>query len=221
MPPDSPAGDALQRRLEALSQRIPLSLDARDSNVLIRYLALLQRWNAAYNLTAVREPDQMLTQHLLDCLAIVPALRRHCADSPKRVLDVGSGGGLPGVVIAALNPQLDVTCVDSVGKKAAFIQQAAAELNLRNLHARHGRVEKLADAAFDLVTARALSSLPDFVRMTRNHVAPGGVWMAMKGKHPADEIATLPVSVGVFHVEQLDVPDLGAERCLVWMRLSL
>ncbi len=199
-----------------------LALDATDAqaDTLLAYLALLQRWNAHYNLTAVRDPAQMLTQHLADCLAIVGPLRRQTGAGPVRLLDVGSGGGLPGVVIAALNPAIDVTCVDTVGKKAAFVQQAAGELRLKNLHAAHARVEKLVAPPFDLITSRAFASLADFVGLTRTQLANGGVWLAMKGKAPAAEIDALPPDIDVFHVEQLQVPALAAERCLVWMRLG-
>ena len=136
----------------------------------------------------------------------------------RRVLDVGSGGGLPGVVLALLFPTWAVVCVDTVGKKAAFIRQAALELGLRNLSAEHARVENLKLPGFDLITCRAFSSLPDLARLTRSHLAPGACWMAMKGKPPDDELAALPADLDVFHVEHLDVPSLGAERCLVWMR---
>lgn len=189
-------------------------------DALLAYLALLQRWNATYNLTAVRDPAAMLTQHLADCLAVVPALQRHYGRPPPamRVLDVGSGGGLPGVVVAVLLPMLDVTCVDTVGKKAAFVRQAAAALALPNLHAVHARVEALQAAPFDLITCRAFASLTDFVRLTRTQLAPSGVWLAMKGRRPDDEIDALPASVQVFHVEPLTVPGLAADRCLVWMR---
>ena len=221
-PPERPAlGAALQQRLEALAARIPMAISGQESDALVQYLALLQRWNATYNLTAVRDPAQMLTQHLIDCLAIVPALRRHAGDLPPRVLDVGSGGGLPGVVLAVLNSAWSVTCVDSVGKKAAFIQQAALELRLSNLHSQHARVEHLKTPPFQLITSRAFASLADFVNLTKPHLAPGGTWVAMKAKLPAAELAAMPADVVVFHVEQLDVPDLGADRCLVWMRRSL
>lgn len=197
-----------------------LSLDASDAQVdaLLAYLALLQRWNAHYNLTAVRDPAQMLTQHLADCLAVIGPLRREIGTAPARLLDVGSGGGLPGAVIAILDPQIDVTCVDTVGKKAAFVQQVAGELRLRNLHAQHARVEQMTAAPFDVVTSRAFASLVDFTRLTRQHLSARGVWMAMKGKSPTDELALLPETVDVFHVEQLAVPGLDAERCIVWMR---
>jgi 16S rRNA (guanine527-N7)-methyltransferase len=160
-----------------------------------------------------------LTQHLADCLAVVGPLRRHFGSSPsRRILDVGSGGGLPGVVIAALNHGAHVVCVDTVGKKAAFIRQAAGELGLKNLFAEHSRVEQLKAAPFDVIVSRAFASLDDFTRLTRRHLAPNGVWMAMKGRTPDDEMAQLPVEFAVFHVEHLTVPGLQAERCLVWIR---
>ena len=135
-----------------------------------------------------------------------------------KLLDVGSGGGLPGVVFAICCPDVDVSCVDTVGKKAAFIQQAAVALKLRNLHGLHARVETLT-TPFDLISCRAFASLPDFVTWSRSALAaPHGVWLAMKGKHPEDEIAALPADVAVFHVEQLTVPGLDAERCIVWMQ---
>ena len=189
---------------------------AAQAQALATYLDLLQRWNGTYNLTAVRDRQAMLTQHLADCLtAVRPLLSRV---SKGRVLDVGSGGGLPGVVLAVLAPKLDVTCVDAVGKKAAFVRQVAGQLALPNLHTVHARVETLSVAAFDVITSRAFASLANFTALTAQLLAPGGVWMAMKGKHPGDELAALPACVAVFHVEQLQVPGLDVERCLVWMR---
>ena len=208
----------LRQVLQAANDQ--LSLDTSDTQVdaLLAYLALLQRWNAHYNLTAVRDPAQMLTQHLADCLAVIGPLRRQIGAAPARLLDVGSGGGLPGVVIAILTSEIDVTCVDTVGKKAAFVQQVAGELHLRNLRSQHARVEQMKAEPFDVVTSRAFASLADFTTLTRRHLSGAGVWMAMKGKSPADELARLPSAVDVFHVEQLAVPGLDAERCLVWMR---
>ena len=206
---------------EKLSEALGLGISEAQGELLMRFMALLQRWNGTYNLTSVRDPAQMMTQHLADCLAVVPALRRHRAETgAKRLLDVGSGGGLPGVVLAVLEDTLSVTCVDTVGKKAAFVRQVAAELGLRNLHAEHARVEQLKLPPFDLVTSRAFASLVDFTALTRKHLAPGAVWMAMKGKRPDDEVALLPADIDVFHVEPLRVPGLDAERCLVWMRLK-
>lgn len=184
-----------------------------------RYLGMLVKWNAAYNLTAVRDPVQMRAQHLADCWAVVEPLRREVGSATSiRILDVGSGGGLPGVVLAIAEPDWNVTCVDAVGKKAAFIRQAAGELGLPNLHAQHARVETLVAAPFDVITSRAFASLADLIELTRNMLTTQGLWMAMKGKRPDDEIAALPLDVTAFHVESLDVPGLAAERCLVWMR---
>jgi 16S rRNA (guanine527-N7)-methyltransferase len=211
--------ESLRPALLAAADALALPLSVADSDALLGYLALLQRWNTYYNLTAVRDPAQMLTQHLADCLAVIAPMRDALGGAACRILDVGSGGGLPGIVLAILNPACEVTCVDTVGKKAAFIQQAVAELKLRNLRARHARVEHMAPEPFDLITSRAFASLVDFTHLTRRHLAPShGVWMAMKGKPPTDELAVLAADIDVFHVEQLDVPGLGAERCLVWMR---
>jgi len=193
-------------------------LDDAQADRLLGYLDLLARWNKVYNLTALRDPAQMLTHHLLDSLAVIAPMRRHTGGAPTTVLDVGSGGGLPGVVIAATQPNISVTCVDTVQKKVTFVRQVAAELRLPNLQARHTRVEAITDTQWPLITARAFASLPDIVTLTRPLLAPGGVWMAMKGQHPADEMTALPADVEVFHVEPLQVPGLNAERCIVWMR---
>ena len=200
------------------AQALGLPLSDAQCDRLLAYQALLTKWNQVYNLTAVRKPAEMLTHHLLDSLAALPPLTRHLGDRPARVLDVGSGGGLPGVVLAIMQPRLDVTCVDTVGKKASFIRQVAAELKLPNLSAAHARVEDLRLKPFDVITSRAFASLADFTRLTRQLLADDGVWMAMKGKDPSDEIAALPPEWDVFHVEQLTVPGLDAERCLVWIR---
>ena len=220
---------ALEHTLRSGAQALALELSEAQITQLLEFIALLQKWNKVYNLTSVREPAEMMTHHLLDSLAAVAPLRRHlatlvqgdispCQSASLRLLDVGSGGGLPGVVFAICCPQLDVSCVDTVAKKAAFIQQAAVALKLRNLHGLHARVETLTEA-FDVVSCRAFASLPDFVVWSRSALAAShGVWLAMKGKHPADEIAGLPADVKVFHVEQLTVPGLDAERCIVWMQ---
>ncbi|MEH3085229.1 MAG: 16S rRNA (guanine(527)-N(7))-methyltransferase RsmG [Xylophilus ampelinus] len=200
-----------------------LELDAARLQKLLDFLALLQKWNKVYNLTAVRDPAEMLTHHLLDSLAVVaPLLRQRAAGgndpaAPFRVLDVGAGAGLPGAVIATCLPQAWVTCVDTVAKKAAFQQQVALELKLPNLRGLHARVETIAEG-HEVVTSRAFAALSDFTRWSIGALAPDGVWMAMKGRHPADEIAALPADAQVFHVEPLTVPGLDAERCIVWMR---
>ena len=213
--------DVLMERLRAGAEALALGLDEARLQRLMEFLALLQKWNKVYNLTAVRDPQEMLTHHLLDSLAAVGPLRRHVAQAglpaPVRLLDVGSGGGLPGVVFAICCPEVDVSCVDTVGKKAAFIQQAAVALKLPNLRGVHARVETLT-TPFDVVSCRAFASLVDFTHWSGSALAPHGVWLAMKGKHPEDELAVLPPEIDVFHVEQLQVPGLEAERCIVWMR---
>ena len=214
--------DVLTERLRAGVQALALELSDVQLAQLLEFLALLQKWNKVYNLTAVRDPQEMLTHHLLDSLAAVPPLRRHIAQAglattPVHLLDVGSGGGLPGVVFAICCPGVDVSCVDTVAKKAAFIQQAAAALQLSSLHGLHARVENL-DGPFDVVSCRAFAALADFTAWSRQALAPQAVWLAMKGRHPQDEIDALPGDVQVFHVEQLTVPGLQAERCIVWLR---
>lgn len=205
---------ALRSGLEALS----LPADEALLDRLLGYLDLLQKWNRAYNLSAVRDPQQMVHQHLLDCLAVLPALDRHLQGHEARILDVGSGAGLPGAVWALMRPNWAVCCVDAVAKKAVFLRQVAAELALRNLQSEHARVEQLPNLGVDVVVSRAFASLADFTALTRQHLAPGGCWLAMKGKLPNEEIAALPADVVVFHVEPLQVPGLDAQRCLVWMR---
>ena len=205
-----------QARLRAAAAELQLDLDERQLEQLLAYQQLIAKWNKVYNLTAVR-PNEMLVQHLFDSLAAVAPLRRQTGGRPIRLLDVGSGAGLPGVVIAICCPEAQVDCVDTVGKKAAFIQQAAAQLQLPNLRGVHDRVENLA-GPYDVVSSRAFASLPDFIAWSGSALAEQGVWLAMKGKRPDAEIAELPASAEVFHVEQLSVPALDAERCIVWMR---
>jgi 16S rRNA (guanine(527)-N(7))-methyltransferase GidB len=272
----APARADLREALLAGAATLQLDLGAAQVDQLLAYLDLLQKWNKVYNLTAVRDPAEMLTHHLLDSLAVIRPLRQHTQGRAARLLDVGSGGGLPGVVVAICCPEIDVTCVDTVAKKAAFVQQVAVSLRLANLHGLHARVESLQaeqGGGYDVVCARAFASLADFVQWSRAalrlgacrtlgvesenaprrgqflpdspphsgamgqedgkkwaaaaHSQPtipksdrllGSVWLAMKGKHPADEIAALPPWAEVFHVEPLQVPGLHAERCIVWLR---
>jgi 16S rRNA (guanine527-N7)-methyltransferase len=223
----TPPDDSLAPVLAAGIQALSLGLDESTQGRLLRYLKLIAQWNRVYNLTAVRDPAAMLTQHLLDCLAIVPAIRRHWDASNAggrgegevlRILDVGSGAGLPGVVLALSEPSWHVTCVDTVGKKASFIRQVAAELGASNLEARHQRVEEMHGERFDLVTSRAFASLADFVSLTRERLEADACWAAMKAQLTAEETAALPAEIEVFHVEPLQVPGLNASRCLVWMR---
>ena len=211
----------LKPALEAGLRDLGLNLSDAQVDQLLAYQDLITRWNKVYNLTAVRDPQEMLTHHLLDSLAAIPPLLRQTGGQPIRLLDVGSGGGLPGVVIAITCPQVEVHCVDTVLKKATFIQQVAASLKLPNLRGIHARVESLKAEegnGYDIVCSRAFASLVDFTTWSRAALNPAGVWMAMKGKYPGDELLALPSSVSVFHVEQLKVPGLAAERCIVWMR---
>lgn len=202
-----------------------LDLSEAQQQNLMAYLDLIQKWNKVYNLTALRDPKEMLTHHLLDSLSAVGPLQRHLQgvlsfdEQGCALLDVGSGGGLPGVVVAICCPKVRVTCVDAVSKKAAFVQQVAASLKLPNLKGVHARVESLR-GPFDVVCSRAFASLPDFVTWSSGALADAGVWMAMKGKLPADEMLALPSFAQVFHVEQLQVPGLDAERCMIWMKKS-
>jgi len=199
-----------------------LCLDTAQIRRLLSFMALIQKWNKVYNLTALRDPHDILTHHLLDSLSVIPPLMRHLLVTPASedvpsLLDVGSGGGLPGVVIAICCPNIRVDCVDAVSKKAAFVQQVAANLKLPNLKGVHARVETLL-GPYDVVCARAFASLPDLVKGSSCALTDQGVWMAMKGKTPTEEMASLPVYVNVFHVEPLTVPGLNADRCLVWMK---
>ena len=212
---------SLAAGLDAGLDALALDLKPAQRQALLDYLALLQKWNQVYNLTAVRDLQAMLSQHLLDCLAVVAPLRERLASlatpAPIRLLDVGSGAGLPGLVLAICLPQLQVDCVDTVAKKSSFIQQAALSLGLANLRGLHARVESLGPA-YQVVSARAFSSLPDLVAGSDKALLPGGFWMAMKGKTPDEEIQALPPQVQAFHVEPLQVPGLDAQRCVVWMR---
>ena len=200
-----------------------LTLDDGQVQRLLDYLDLIQKWTRVYNLTAVRDPAEMLTHHLLDSLAAIQPLRQQLqakglvATQPIRLLDVGSGAGLPGIVIAICCPEIAVHCVDTVAKKAAFIQQVAVALKLPNLRGLHARVESLTDK-YPVISSRAFASLLDFTSWSVAALAEQGVWMAMKGKHPTEELAALPATVNVFHVEPLAVPGLDAERCILWLR---
>jgi 16S rRNA (guanine527-N7)-methyltransferase len=214
----------LDAQLETLAPRLDLTLTATERHRLLAYMALIQRWTKVYNLTAVRNTGEMFTHHLLDCLAVVMPLRRgsgSAGEGALRVLDVGSGAGLPGVILAMLNPAWQVTCVDAVAKKAAFIRQAAAELGIPNLQGVHGRVEAsgtFQKPEFDLITSRAFASIHDFTSLTRTLLAPGGRWAAMKAHLSTEEQEAIPDDVDMFHVEQLEVPELNEKRCLVWLR---
>lgn len=198
-----------------------LELNEQQISQLLDYQSMIGKWTKVYNLTSVRDPAEMMTHHLLDSLSVVPALQHYLLgaglDQGSRLLDVGSGAGLPGVVIAICCPAVNVTCVDTVAKKAAFIKQAALALKLPNLAGLHARVESITQP-FDVICSRAFASLADFTNWSIGALSQQGVWMAMKGKHPDDELSALPENIAMFHVEQLQVPGLDAERCLLWLR---
>lgn len=183
-----------------------------QANQLLDYAQLLSKWGRVYNLSNLLEPHDILTRHLLDCLAILPRLDAHFANGSlaagenPELVDVGSGAGLPGVVLAVARPSWRVSCIDAVGKKVAFVQQAGLELGLTHLRGVHSRAEDL-DVAAHVVVSRAFASLGDFMACT-GHMIQGsrGVWLAMKGVVPVQEIAALPETVRAFHVEQLQIP---------------
>ena len=201
---------ALDEQLGAGVSALGLELSSMAQHRLLTYLALLDKWNRVYNLTAVRETERMVSHHLLDSLAIVPYVET------ERVLDVGSGGGLPGIPLAIARPELQVTLIDSVAKKTAFLLQAKAELGLENVSVVTGRVETFQDAkGFETITSRAFSDLKEFVTLTRHLLAPGGRWLAMKGLYPHEEIAALPDGVRVSANPVLSVPHLDATRHLI------
>ena len=200
------APQPLRRGLLALG----VGLSDGEVERLERYLALLEKWNRVYNLTAIREPERMVTHHLLDSLAILPHVRG------PRVLDVGSGAGLPGIPLALASPGLEVTLLDSSHKKAAFLQQAVAELRVANATVVAKRIEAWqTDTRFDTIVSRAFADLGEFVSAAARLLAPGGAMAAMKGVHPHDEIERLPAGFRVREVLKLDVPLLDAERHLV------
>lgn len=204
-----------------------LPLTEAQSLQLLTFMAHMQRWNKTYNLTAIRDVGQMLVQHLFDSLSVINPIAGRVAATgmartsgePLRVVDVGSGGGLPGVVLAIMRPDWSVHCVDAVEKKTAFLRQMTGVLGLRNLHAAHARIETLAPFDADIVVSRAFASLADFAILAGMHVAIGGQLLAMKGHEPQDEIAALTQETAwrVDRIDLLRVPELDAQRCLVWM----
>lgn len=216
--------DAVSSGLKSGARALGLDLSEQQHGRLMAYGTLILKWNKVYNLTAVRDFPGVLTHHLLDSLAVILPLRRELTKrtggaplhgTTWRLLDVGSGAGLPGAVIAIVNHDIQVSCLDAVAKKVAFVQQVASELRLPNLRGVHARIESLTDK-YDIVSSRAFASLADFFSGSANALAPDGAWLAMKGKSPGEELAVLPTGIAVFHVEQLKVPGLDAERCIVW-----
>ncbi len=212
-----PIGDT-RGAIHRAAAEASLPLSDRQADQLVDYVSLLQRWGATYNLTSIRDPGRIVTHHLADCFVAVEPLRREARSlqSPS-VLDVGSGAGLPGIVFGLMNPQWKVTCVDSVGKKAAFVRQVVADLGLAKVDVAHARIESIQER-HDVVVARAFSSVSNLVAATEHVLASGGFWMAMKGRRPDDELRDVDPAKWTFHVEQVDVQSLEAERCLIWIR---
>lgn len=202
--------DALHSGLSELG----LVLDSTQTGRLTAHVALIQKWTRIYNLTAIRDASKIVSHHLLDSLAIVPHL------SGLSLLDVGTGAGLPGIPVAIARPDLDITLLDSNSKKIAFLRQAIAELGLKNVRVVCARVESWRDGVFDMVVSRAFSEIADFVAASRHLLARGGVFMAMKGINPVEEIGRLPAGYCVRETTRLNVPGLGAERHLVVIGLA-
>ncbi|GAB3402107.1 16S rRNA (guanine(527)-N(7))-methyltransferase RsmG [Massilia agilis] len=194
-------------------KELGLSLSEAQQGQLMDYLALMAKWNSVYNLTSLRDPMQMVTHHLLDSLAAVPAFA-----GASNVLDVGAGGGLPGIVLAIARPDMKVSMVDTVHKKTAFLTQVKAELGLANVTVYTARVEQLqVSDKFDVITSRAFADLSDFVNWSGHLLAQGGRFIALKGVAPAEEQQRLPREWKVTELRPLRVPRLGAERHLVFI----
>lgn len=190
-----------------------LSLSTTQQLLLLEYVSLLQKWNSTYNLTALRDESTMISHHLLDSLTLLP----YVADA-KTLMDVGSGGGMPGIPTAIARPDLHITLLDSNTKKTTFLQQAVIELGLDNVTVATGRVETMHDKKVDVVTSRAFAELADFISLTKHLLNEQGYWAAMKGVYPYEELAHIPANVEVVQVDKLHVPTLNADRHMVVMR---
>lgn len=207
--------DDLARQLQQGIAALDLNIAEPVQRKLLDYILLLDKWNKVYSLTAVREPERMIGLHLLDCLATLPHI------NASRLLDVGSGGGMPGIILAICHPEWQVTMIDSNSKKTGFLQQAAISLQLSNVTVVTSRVEQFQPAQlFDVITSRAFADLGDFVAWSQHLLAPGGCYAAMKGVYPQDEVARLPAGFVVSDVVPLQVPGLDAERHLLTIRAA-
>ena len=200
-------------QLAAGIAQMRLNISPAQQQKLLAYLALLQKWNKTYNLTALRAPAQMVSHHLLDSLTLLPYLAQ-----AQSMIDVGSGGGMPAIPAAICCPDLRITMVDANSKKNSFLRQAAIELGLGNIAVSSSRVEELSDHRADIVTSRAFAELADFVRLTRHLLGDNGHWAAMKGVYPAEEIARLPPDIQAYQIAPIHVPTLNAERHIVLLR---
>ena len=213
--------DEFSALLNEGAAKLTISLSTRQIDKLLDYLALLVKWNSVYNLTSVRDPQQMVIQHLLDAMSALFAFKE-----AKKVLDVGTGGGLPGIVIAIwameAEPEMQVHLIDTVKKKTAFLTQVKAELGLEQVTVHSGHVEKLvSENTFDVITSRAFAELIDFVKLSGHLLEQDGSMIALKGKMPEEEIQRLPLAWRVEKIESLTVPGMQAERHLVWIKKNL
>lgn len=203
----------LKHILQQGLQEMGIDLSTAQQLLLLEFVSLLKKWNSTYNLTALRDGQSVISHHILDSLTLLP----YVADA-RGLIDVGSGGGMPGIPTAIARPDLPVALLDANSKKTSFLQQAAIELGLKNVQVMTGRVEAMVGERFDVITSRAFAELGDFAGLTKQLMAKGGVWAAMKGVYPYEEIAQLPDSVEVVRVDKLYVPHLDAERHMVVMR---
>jgi len=216
LPPEAGALDP--DAIRDASADLGVLLSDGQAALLTAFAALLMKWNRVHNLTALESPADILSHHVLDSLSVVPELVRIGAGREQRILDVGAGGGLPGVPVAVALPESQVTMLDRVQKKTAFLQQVCLELMLSNTAVVHSRVEEFRTPPFDVIVSRAFGALAAMVRMTSHLIAPTGSWVAMKGVYPAEEISALPSTVELAHAVKLRVPLLDAERHLVVLR---
>jgi 16S rRNA (guanine527-N7)-methyltransferase len=211
--------DDFSRRLRAGARQLELPLEDSQVRQLLAYVAHLDRWNRVHSLSAWKNPSDFLVHHVFDSMTLVNPLGRFARGRPLHVLDAGSGPGFPAVVLATMRADWSVVAVDAVGKKVAFVRQAATEAGIPNLVGLHGRLEDLVQATpFDIVVSRAFGSLNSLAVQTCHLLAPGGVWVAQKGRVPKEEMAQLREEFQAFHVEPVTVPELDVERHLVWMR---
>ena len=202
-----------RQKLQSGLKEMGFDLSGEQQDKLLAYVEMLKKWNKTYNLTALRDESQIISHHLLDSLTLPPYL-----EGAQTMLDVGSGGGQPGIPAAVCRPDLQITLLDANTKKTSFLQQAAIELELKNVHVVSGRVEAVQGLRADVITSRAFAELADFVNWTAHLLQDGGCWAAMKGVYPAAEIDRLPDSVCVERVDKIRVPQLNAERHMVILR---
>ena len=203
----------LKEQLQSGLNAMNLDLTMPQQLLLLEYVALLKKWNSTYNLTALRDENTMISHHLLDSLTLLPYVA-----NAQTLMDVGSGGGMPGIPTAICRPDLHITLLDSNTKKTTFLQQAVIELGLKNVTVASGRVEAMHDKKVDVVTSRAFAELHDFIALIKHLLNENGYWAAMKGVYPYEELENVPQNIEVYQIDKLNVPTLNAERHMVLMR---